>query len=213
MADELNFKVKPDSGLHQPSLATAPKPAVEAAPAAGQATMDTSQIDAVHKVARDLKRIMNSTSRLKPEAAGHLAQVSKWTDDYLTGLDAARKLSENAGGALSEAQRELSLALDEFLRLEGEGGNVASPSQQRHTDDLSQALRRLNTLIPAAQTTFSTSSGPNDPPNPEIEPGEPGAPEVNPSPAPEGNPDVLPDIPPIDRPEIAHPETSRSQVG
>jgi hypothetical protein len=205
MADELNFKVKPDSGLHQPSLATAPKPTAETVPVPGQATMDTSQIDAVHKVARDLKRIMNSTSRLKPEASGHLAQVSKWTDDYLTGLDAARKLSENAGGALSEAQRELSMALDEFLRLEGEGGNVASPSQQRHTDDLSQALRRLNSVIAAAQTTFSTS-GPNDPSNPEIEPSQPSEPEINPVPAPEGNPDVLPDIPPVDRPEISRPQ-------
>jgi hypothetical protein len=205
MADELNFKVKPDSGLHQPSLATAPKPTIETVPVPGQATMDTSQIDAVHKVARDLKRIMNSTSRLKPEASGHLAQVSKWTDDYLTGLDAARKLSENAGGALSEAQRELSMALDEFLRLEGEGGNVASPSQQRHTDDLSQALRRLNSVIAAAQTTFSTS-GPNDPSNPEIEPSQPNEPEINPVPAPEGNPDVLPDIPPVDRPEISRPQ-------
>lgn len=201
MADDFNFKVKPDSGLHQLSLATAPTPVAGTAPAAAQTGLDTSQIDAVHKVSRDLKRIMNSTSRLKPEAAGHLAQVSKWADDYLTGLDAARKLSENAGGALSEAQRELSLALDEFLRLEGEGGNVASPSQQRYTDDLTQALRRLNTLIPAAQMTFG-ASGPNDPPNPEIEPGEPASPEINPVPAPEGNPDVLPDIPPVDRPEI-----------
>ncbi len=202
MADDFNFKVKPDSGLHQPSLATAQKPTVETAPAAAQTGLDTSQIDAVHKVSRDLKRIMNTTSRLKPEAAGYLAQVSKWADDYLAGLDAARKLSENAGGALSEAQRELSLALDEFLRLEGEGGNVASPSQQRYTDDLSQALRRLNTLIPAAQMTFS---GPNDPPNPEVEPAEPASPEINPEPAPESNPDVLPDIPPVDRPEITRP--------
>lgn len=208
MADDFNFKVKPDSGLHQPSLATAQKPAAETAQAAAQAGLDIGQVDAVHKVSRDLKRIMNSTSRLKPETAGHLAQVVKWTDDYLTGLDAARKLSENAGGALGEAQRELSLALDEFLRLEGEGGNVASPSQQRHTDDLSQALRRLNTVIAAAQTTFSASSGPNDPPNPEIEPNEPTGPEINPTPAPEGNPDVLPDIPPVDRPEIA-----RQQAG
>lgn len=204
MADDFNFKVKLDSGLHQPSLSAAPKTVAEPAPAA-QPGLDTSQIDAVHKVSRDLKRIIGSASRLKPEAAGHLAQVSKWTDDYLTGLDAARKLSENAGGALSEAQRELSLALDEYLRLEGEGGNVASPSQQRYTDDLSQALRRLNALIPAAQTTFNVNSGPNDPPNPEVEPGDPGVPEVNPVPAPEGNPEVLPDIPPIDRPEVSKP--------
>jgi hypothetical protein len=206
MADDFNFKVKPDSGVNQPSLATAAKIATAETTPAVQTGLDTSQIDAVHKVSRDLKRIMNSTSRLKPEAAGYLAQVSKWADDYLTGLEAARKLSENSGAALGEAQRELSLALDEFLRLEGEGGNVASPSQQRHTDDLSQALRRINTLIPAMQTTFETTSGPNDPSNPEIEPTEPSAPEVNPVPAPESNPDVLPDIPPVDRPEIAKPQ-------
>lgn len=200
MADDFNFKVTPDSGLHQPSLATAPQ-TLKAAPSSAQTGLDTRQTDAIHKVSRDLKRILSSTSRLKPEAAGHLAQISKWTDDYITGLEAARKLSENAGNALGEAQRELSLALDEFLRLEGEGGNVASASQQRHTDDLSQALRRLNTLIPAVQTTFETA-GPNDPANPEIEPGEPDAPEVNPVPMPEGNPDVLPDIPPVDRPEM-----------
>lgn len=201
MADDFNFKVKPDSGLASQSL-NAPQPAARTP--APTAAMDVSQIDAIHKVSRDLKRILGSTSRLKPEAAGHLAQISKWADDYLAGLEAARKLSENAGGALGEAQKELSLALDEYLRLEGEGGNVANPQQERRMEDLSKALRRVNGLIPVVQTTFDVSAaGPNDPPNPEVEPGGPDSPEVNPDvPQPEGNPDVMPEIPPVERPEM-----------
>lgn len=205
--DQFNYAVKTDSPVVSDSLATAPQAAAPAPAAAPQSISapPAEHVESVQKVAHDLKRLLGGTenARLKPEVREQVEHLSQWTDDYLNGLEAARKISETATGALGDVQKELALALEEFLRLEDEGGNVATPAQQQHTDDLSKALRRINGLIPVVETTFDTAaSGPKDPPDPEVEPSQPTGPDVDPTPMPEGNPDLLPDIPPVDRPEM-----------
>ena len=206
MPEDFNYTVKTDSPVVSDSLATPPQSPSQM-PAAAQSVTSppVEHIESVEKVAHDLQRLLGGTehARLKPEVREQVEHLSQWTNDYLNGLEAARKISENATGALGEVQKELSLALEEFLRLEDEGGNVATPVQQKQTDDLSKALRRINGLIPVVETTFDTaSSGPGDPPDPEVEPSQPTGPDVDPVPMPEGNPDLLPDIPPVDRPEM-----------
>ena len=160
----------------------------------------------VEQVARDLKRLLDNdeSGRLKPGVREHIEDLSTWTQTYLGGLDAARKIAETAGPALDEAQKELELALEQYLRLEDEGGNPATPAQQRHTDDLSRALRRLHGLIPAVEQTFAAD--PKEPAQPDMEPPEqePGVPpEVNPPlENPSSPPDVMPVIPPVTDPEM-----------
>ncbi len=207
MPEDFNYTVKTDGPVVSDSLAIPPQTTPQMPVSAPQSVTapPIEHIESVEKVAHDLKRLLGGTehARLKPEVRGQVEHLSQWTDDYLNGLEAARKISEHATGALGEVQKELSLALDEFLRLESEGGNVATPAQQQHTDDLSKALRRISGLIPVVEATFDTaSSGPNDPPDPEVEPSQPTGPDIDPSPMPEGNPDLLPDIPPVDRPEM-----------
>lgn len=168
-------------------------------------SLTATHAEDVEGVARDLKKLLanTETDRLKGELREDIERLSAWTETYLDGLEAARKISENAGPALAEAQKELELAYQEYLRLEDEGGNVASPAQQRHTDDLSRALRRLHSLVPAVGQTFAGDKPDNAPDMvpPEQEPGV--APDVNPPlENPTTPPDVQPIIPPVMDPEM-----------
>ncbi len=167
-------------------------------------TLPAGHAEEVGLVARDLKKLLanGETSRLKGEVRGQIERLSAWADTYLDGLNAARQISETAASTLTEAQKELQLAFEQYLRLEDEGGNVATPAQQQHTDDLSRALRRLHGLIPAVEQTFAgpAAADPEMEP-PEQEPGVP--PEVNPPlDNPTTSPDVQPVIPPVTDPEM-----------
>ncbi len=166
-------------------------------------TAFAAQASTVGQVARDLKRLLDNaeSARLKSDVREHIEDLSTWTDTYLGGLEAAQKIAETAGPALAEAQKELELALEQYLRLEDEGGNTATPAQQRHTDDLSRALRRLHGLIPAVEQHFAAEPGEPEMEPPEQEPGVP--PDVNPPlENPTAPPDVMPVIPPVTDPEM-----------
>ncbi|ESQ84836.1 hypothetical protein AEAC466_07195 [Asticcacaulis sp. AC466] len=171
------------------------------------ALYDEDHIASVQQVSHDLKRLLAGcdAARLKTDVKLQVAKLNDWTNTYLKGLDAAQKISEAGYDTLIEAQKELALSLDDFLRFEGEGGNPPSSDQERRIEDISKALRRISGLIPAVENTFA-SEGPNDPEDPEIEPYEPAtdpdnAPEYNP-PAPDGNPELPSEIPPVTNPQF-----------
>jgi len=166
------------------------------------APYDHDHIESVQKMSHDLKRLLTGcdAARLKTDVKLQVAKLNDWTTTYLKGLDAAQKISEAGYDTLIEAQKELALSLDDFLRFEGEGGNPPTADQERRIDDISRALRRISGLLPAVEQTF----GPNDPENPEVEPDMPPAPsepEYNP-PAPDGNPELPSEIPPVTNPQI-----------
>ncbi|HTM81156.1 hypothetical protein [Asticcacaulis sp.] len=170
------------------------------------ALYDQDHIESVQKMSHDLKRLLTGcdAARLKTDVKLQVAKLNDWTTTYLKGLDAAQKISEAGYDTLIEAQKELALSLDDFLRFEGEGGNAPTDDQERRIDDISRALRRISGLIPAVEQTFA---GPNDPENPEIEPLSPdtsppdNAPEYDP-PAPDGNPELPSEIPPVMDPKM-----------
>jgi hypothetical protein len=205
MPDEFNYKMKTDtpaSGLITPGPATTQAPIQDPTAAAAA---NLAHIEDVQKVSTDLKRLLSGCekARLKADVKDHIERLNAWTDAYLSGLDAAQKISETAVDTLIEAQKELSLGLEEYLRLEDEGGNPATPEQQRHTDELSKALRRVHGLITSVGMAFDASAGdPEVPPQPAPDVQPVGVPEVNPPPPPENDPAVQPDIPPVERPEI-----------
>ena len=156
-----------------------------------------SHLESVEKVSRDLKKLLDGCegARLKSDVKQQIERLHAWADAYLTGLSAVQAITRTGTDTLHEAHRELSLSLEEYLRLEDEGGNPATPEQQKRTDDLSKALRRINILIPAFDATFSDPAEPDEP--------EPDMPE--PQQQPETSPDLQPDIPPVTQPEIATP--------
>lgn len=170
------------------------------------ALYDHDHIESVQKMSQDIRRLLTGcdAARLKTDVKLQVARLNDWTHTYLKGLDAARKISEAGYDTLIEAQKELALSLDDFLRFEGEGGNVApSADQERRIEEMSKALRRISALIPAVEETFA---GPDDP-DPEVEPASPdtappdNAPEYNP-PAPDGNPELPSEIPPVMDPKM-----------
>ena len=159
-------------------------------------------IESIEKVAYDLKRLLGNSEnvRLKSEVKDQIEELNTWTQTYLEGMKAAQKISENAGTTLAEAQKELAMALDDYLRLEGEGGNPPTPQQEKHTENLSKALRRINGLIPVMTTT---AGDPEVPEQPEYQPNPaPDVPEVNPVEEPMGNPELPSEIPPVTDPKM-----------
>ncbi|WP_157138903.1 hypothetical protein [Asticcacaulis biprosthecium] len=165
----------------------------------------TSHLEQVEKVSRDLRKLLNGCegARLKTDVKAQIESLNAWTETYLDGLNAVQKLTEQGLGTLHDAQKELALCLEEYLRLEDEGGNPATADQQYRTDEVSRALRRINMLIPAFDTTFAdpTLAEPGEP-TPDTAP-EPAQPEIPDQPdQPETSPDLQPDIPPVTQPEM-----------
>ncbi len=210
MPDDFNYQMKTDSPVDglivPPATSTTQTPVAEPTPVAAA---NLAHIADVEQVSHDLKRLLSGCekARLKADVREHIERLNTWTDAYLSGLDAAQKISGSAVGTLIEAQKELSLGLEEYLRLEDEGGNPATPEQQQHTDELAKALRRVHSLITTVGATFDTSTSASDgepemppQPAPDVQPVQ--EPEVNPPPPPENDPAVQPDIPPVERPEI-----------
>lgn len=162
----------------------------------------TEHIQNIEKVAHDLKRLLGTSenAHLKSDIRDQISDLNVWTQTYLDGMKAAQKISENAGATLVEAQKELSMALDEYLRLEGEGGNPPTPQQEKHTENLSKALRRIHGLIPVMTTA---DADPDVPDQPEYQPNPaPDVPEVNPVEEPYGNPELPSEIPPVTDPKM-----------
>jgi hypothetical protein len=175
------------------------------------ALFDHDHIESVQKMSHDLKRLLTGcdAARLKTDVKLQVAKLNDWTTTYLKGLDAAQKISEAGYDTLIEAQKELALSLDDYLRFEGEGGNVApTADQERRVEEMSKALRRISGLIPAVEQTFAgAETGSGDPETPEVEPSGPDitppdiAPEYDP-PAPDGNPELPSEIPPVMDPKM-----------
>ncbi|ESQ79570.1 hypothetical protein [Asticcacaulis sp. YBE204] len=113
--------------------------------------------DARH-LKKDLEDLLEGveTAHLKAEVKAHISKLNSWAGRYVEGLDAAQQLSETGLDMLEEARAQISLQLDEYLRLEGEGGQVATPEQNRLIDELSRALRRIDRLSKAMASTIET---------------------------------------------------------
>lgn len=169
------------------------------------ALYDHDHIESVQKMSHDLKRLLAGcdAARLKTDVKLQVARLNDWTTTYLKGLDAAQKISEAGYDTLIEAQKELALSLDDFLRFEGEGGNVApSADQERRVEEMSNSLRRISSLIPAVEETFAAAGDPEiEPATPDTTPPPDNAPEYDP-PAPDGNPELPSEIPPVMDPKM-----------
>ena len=197
MLEQQNQILEPSTSPQVPSPQIAPQ-VLSSTPLADIQAPAAEHIEQLEKVAHDLQRLLGNSEnvRLKSEVKDQIRDLNVWTQAYLEGLKAAQKISENAGTTLVEAQKELSMALDDYLRLEGEGGNPPTPQQEKHTENLSKALRRINGLIPV----MSDPNAPNQPEN--QPPAQPDVPEMNPIEEPLGNPELPSEIPPVTDPQI-----------
>ncbi len=132
----------------------APQPAEDtvAAPTTDYAT----SLDAAQCLAKDIRRLMDGVENtaLKGDVKSRIENLNRWAKTYCEGLNAARKIGNRGLSGLYEAQKEISLALEEYLRLDDEGGQPSTDDDARKTDELRHALKRINRLIPAIENSF-----------------------------------------------------------
>lgn len=128
----------------------------KAAPVPVDFTLDIE--DAQH-LRRDLQDLLSGveTVHLKSDVKAQISRLNAWATRYAEGLDAARQLGEIGLTMLEEARVHLAAQLDDYLRLEGEGGQVATPDQGRLIDELNRALRRITRLQGALRGQFMQS--------------------------------------------------------
>ncbi|WP_343685199.1 hypothetical protein [Asticcacaulis sp.] len=94
------------------------------------------------------------TVHLKSDVKAQISRLNAWATRYAEGLEAARQLGETGLSMLEDARVHLAAQLDDYLRLEGEGGQVATPDQSRLIDELNRALRRITRLQGALRGQF-----------------------------------------------------------
>ncbi|UDF03198.1 hypothetical protein [Asticcacaulis sp. AND118] len=94
------------------------------------------------------------TVHLKSDVKAQISRLNAWATRYAEGLEAARQLGETGLTMLEDARVQLAAQLDDYLRLEDEGGQVATPDQGRLIDELNRALRRITRLQTALRGQF-----------------------------------------------------------
>lgn len=93
------------------------------------------------------------------DAMEGIAQLERWVESYRRGLSAAQKIS-SAGVEMLQATRDkLAYTLEERLRLDDEGGNAPSPEQIAETNELAQAVKRVDRLLTTFQEYFQPAAG------------------------------------------------------
>jgi hypothetical protein len=108
-------------------------------------------------IQRDLHGLLTmcESAELKDGITAQITKISKWIDDYCSGLDAAVKLSNIALPRLDIVKNRVDESLGELHRLEDEGGAITQmPKQKEVFNELGHALRRIHRLKPAIENHF-----------------------------------------------------------
>jgi gas vesicle protein len=108
----------------------------------------------------DLKRILvrSESALLQGDAKANVEQLERWIESYRRGLSAAQKISDNGSEMLNKTRDQLKLALDEWMRLEDDGGNPPNKENAGLSEELTSAIRRIDRLLPVVESSFNHSS-------------------------------------------------------
>lgn len=122
-----------------------------------------SELADIDALTLDLKRlIVRHESELSEEGLqSDLEQLERWAMSYRRGISAALKLSALGPDWLNNLREKLKLAADELTRMDDEGP-TANEDTSHHTraEDLMQASRRIEHVIPSLQHLFGTNAEP-----------------------------------------------------
>ena len=120
------------------------------------------ELEQAEALANDLKKLLVRSEHelVKGDARENVERLERWVESYRRGLSAAQKISENGTDMLTRTRNQLKLSLDELLRLEDEGGNPVSKEQANQVENLANAIRRIDTLLPEVEKTFQSSGAP-----------------------------------------------------
>lgn len=117
------------------------------------------EIAEAEALGNDLKRILvrSEQALVTGDARNNVEKLERWIESYRRGLSAAQKISENGSEMLQKTRDQLSLALDELLRLEDEGGNPPTKEHAGDTEELASAIRRIDRLMPVVEESFNAT--------------------------------------------------------
>jgi len=106
-----------------------------------------------------LKRLLVRSEKelVSGDARAHVEKLERWVESYRRGLSAAQKISDNGTDILKKTRDQLVLSLEELSRIEDEGGNPASREQGAELEELTAAIRRIDSLIPVVEQSFQTA--------------------------------------------------------
>ncbi len=88
------------------------------------------------------------------DAREGIEQVERWVESYRRGLAAAQKISFSGIEMLKKTRDQLALSLEERMRLDDEGATPPTKEQSAETEELSRALRRIDTILPVLEHSF-----------------------------------------------------------
>ena len=129
-----------------------------------QTTVETEsatlpELGEVEALGNDLRRILVRSEQvlLKGETRDNVEQLERWVESCRRGITAAQKITDNGPVMLRQTRDQLKLSLDELLRLEDEGGNPPVKGQFSESEELMNAIRRIDHLIPLLEQSFQLS--------------------------------------------------------
>ena len=122
-----------------------------------------TQMQDVEALTNELKKLLvKHETMLDEEGIKHEVEVlERWMESYRHGLAAATKISNTGMGWLGDLRDHLKLAADELQRLEGEGGNAPTRAQNQKTEELLNAIKRIDKVIPDLEVMFGTTHEPH----------------------------------------------------
>lgn len=115
-----------------------------------------AELSEVEALANSLKHLLVRSEQelIRGDTRHRVEQLEHWVESYRRGLSAAQKISDNGMDMLKKTRDQLALALEEQLRLEDEGGNPANKEQSTQIEQLTDAVRRLDKIIPSVEQSF-----------------------------------------------------------
>lgn len=118
----------------------------------------TLALEDVIALGNDLKYLLvrSRTELAKGDAEQQVEQLERWIESYRRGLSAAQKIANSGIDLLIKAREQLTLALEERLRIEDEGGTPSTKEQASQTEEITAAIRRLDRLIPTIENSFQS---------------------------------------------------------
>ena len=114
---------------------------------------------------RDLKTVLIKSEKAleKSDLRNNVEKVEQWLESYRRGLSAARKIGTSGIEMLQKVRDGLHFSLDEYLRLENEGGNLPANEYQNDYDELTSAIKRLDHLVKEVEHSFAITADTREP--------------------------------------------------
>lgn len=139
--------------------------------ASEQVSASLPELAEVETLCNDLRHMLVRSEQvlIKGDAHSTVERIERWIESYRRGLSAAQKVSDNGVGMLKKARDQLSLSLEEQLRLEDEGGNPPTREHAGDVEEITRAIRSIDQLLPLMEQSFQPTEEATKPEKADLE--------------------------------------------